>query len=381
VLLDELGAGTDPQEGAALAMAILKDLLENKITSMVATHYPELKTFAHNTPAVVNASLEFNLQTLRPTYHLTLGLPGRSNALAIAERLGLPKKIIEAARSTIHPDELRAEDLLDEIYHQRGVAREERSRAESHRLKTEEMERQLSLRIKNIESERQEIIEKAKKDIQQEMTRFQKEVDDLKKELLRARQPLDVVKAVQDQVDLLEEESAIPFTAPSGRQSSGGQFHPGSKVFLTSLNMNGIITSLTESDAEVQVGNLRMRARLSDLCLPDEISAVESPARKKRQTETDNKTKTTESPRQSPGMELDIWGQRAEDGLDLLDRYLEQAFLSGLPFVRIIHGKGTGRLRQVIREALKDNPHVKKWESGMENEGGDGVTVAQLRQD
>ena len=144
VLLDELGAGTDPQEGAALAMAILKDLLESRITSMVATHYPELKTFAHNTPAVVNASLEFNLQTLRPTYHLTLGLPGRSNALAIAERLGLPMKIIEAARSTIHPDELRAEDLLDEIYHQRGVAREERARAESHRLKSEEMERQLS---------------------------------------------------------------------------------------------------------------------------------------------------------------------------------------------------------------------------------------------
>ena len=158
VLLDELGAGTDPQEGAALAMAILKDLLEGKITSMVATHYPELKTFAHNTPAVVNASLEFNLQTLRPTYHLSLGLPGRSNALSIAERLGLPAKIIEAARSTIHPDELRAEDLLDEIYHQRGVAREERAHAESLRLKAEEMERQLSQRLKSIETERQEIL-------------------------------------------------------------------------------------------------------------------------------------------------------------------------------------------------------------------------------
>ncbi len=381
VLLDELGAGTDPQEGAALAMAILKDLLENKITSMVATHYPELKTFAHNTPAVVNASLEFNLQTLRPTYHLTLGLPGRSNALAIAERLGLPMKIIESARSTIHPDELRAEDLLDEIYHQRGIAREERSRAESHRMKTEEMERQLTLRLKNIESERQEIIEKAKKDIQEELTRFQREMDELKRELVRARQPLDVVKAVQEQLDTLDEGTALPIPSRDERPSSGGQYHPGSKVFLMSLNMNGIITSLTESDAEVQVGNLRIRARLSDLRRPDEILPVDTPKRRSRQTEADLNVKHKESPRQSPGMELDIRGQRAEDGLGMLDRYLEQAYLSGLPFVRIIHGKGTGRLRQVIREALKENPHVKKWESGMENEGGDGVTVAHMNQD
>lgn len=381
VLLDELGAGTDPQEGAALAMAILKDLLESRITSMVATHYPELKTFAHNTAAVVNASLEFNLQTLRPTYHLTLGLPGRSNALAIAERLGLPKKIIEAARSTIHPDELRAEDLLDEIYHQRGIAREDRARAEAHRLKSEEMERQLSIRLKNIESERQEIIERTKKDVQQELTRFQREVDDLKKELIRARQPLDVVKKVQDQVDLLEEGSDLPIPPMDERGSSIERFHPGSKVFLLSLNMNGVITSVTESEAEVQVGNLRLRAKLSDLRRPDEQPEVVIPARRRHKLEPGENSKPAGSPRPSPGMELDIRGQRAEDGLSMLDRYLEQAFLSGLPFVRVIHGKGTGRLRQVIREALKDNPHVKKWESGMENEGGDGVTVAHLRQD
>jgi DNA mismatch repair protein MutS2 len=145
--------------------------------------------------------------------------------------------------------------------------------------------------------------------------------------------------------------------------------------------MNGIITSLTESDAEVQVGNLRIRARLSDLRRPDEISPAEPLKRKKRLVETGINVKPTESPRQSPGMELDIRGQRAEDGLSMLERYVEQAYLSGLPFVRIIHGKGTGRLRQVIREALKENPHIKKWESGMENEGGDGVTVAHLNQD
>ena len=213
------------------------------------------------------------------------------------------------------------------------------------------------------------------------MTRFQREVDDLKKELIRARQPLDVVKAVQDQMDMLEDQTDLPVVPLIERRSSGDRFHPGSKVFLLSLNMNGIITSLTESDAEVQVGNLRIRAKLSDLIRPDEQPEAVIPERKKRKAATEPTTQPEDAPRQSPGMELDIRGQRAEDGLSMLDRYLEQAFLSGLPFVRIIHGKGTGRLRQVIREALKENPHVKKWESGMDNEGGDGVTVAHLRQD
>ena len=381
VLLDELGAGTDPQEGAALAMAILKNLLEQNITSMVATHYPELKTFAHNTPSVVNASLEFNLETLQPTYHLALGLPGRSNALAIAERLGLPEEIISTARSTIHPDELRAEDLLDEIYHQRGVAREERSKAEESRKKSEEMERQLSLRLKNIETERSELINSTRKQMEQELLRFQHEVDDLKRELIKARQPLDVVKAVQEQVERIEEETAIPVAKPGSTPKGDERFQPGTKVFLVTLNMTGVVTSATETEAEVQVGNLRIRARLSDLRRPDEVLELESPKLKARKVEPTAPQKQKEAPRQSPGMELDIRGQRAEDGLSMLDQYIEQAYLAGIPFVRIIHGKGTGRLRQVIREALKENPHVKNWESGMENEGGDGVTVARLKQD
>ncbi len=381
VLLDELGAGTDPQEGAALAMAILKNLLEQNITSLVATHYPELKTFAHNTPAVINASLEFNLETLRPTYHLALGLPGRSNALAIAERLGLPTSIIEAARSTIHPDELRAEDLLDEIYHQRGVAREERSQAEAKRKLGEELERKLSARLANIETERKEIIQSARKEIKQELERFQREADGLRRELARARQPLDVVKAVQDQLERVEGESTI-VNSQVIQPPIDSTLQLGSKVFLPSLNMNGKIISLSETEAEVLVGNLRIRSRISDLTQPETQITSEKPLKKSRRVERAIENPSSQPPvKPSPGMELDIRGQRAEDGIDILERYIEQAYLSGMPFVRIIHGKGTGRLRQVIREALKENPHVHKWESGMENEGGDGVTVAHLMTD
>jgi len=380
VLLDELGAGTDPQEGAALAMAILKDLLEHNITSLVATHYPELKTFAHNTPAVVNASLEFNLKTLQPTYHLTLGLPGRSNALSIAERLGLPARIIESARSTIHPDELRAEDLLDEIYHQRGLAREDRARAEAHRQKSLEMEHELARHLRHIEDERQAVIASARKEMEKELFRFQQEIERLKKELAHARQPLDTVKAVQDEAARLEDETAFVSGTPV-QIIPDGRFQVGQKVLVSSLNMQGKISALTLTDAEVLVGNLRIRARLNDLRQSEEPPPTDTPRQKARTGESQKADRKTEAPRSSPGMELDIRGERAEDGLDLLDRYIEQAYVSGMPFVRIIHGKGTGRLRQVIREALKGHPHVLNFESGMEGEGGDGVTVARLKPD
>ncbi len=382
VLLDELGAGTDPQEGAALAMAILKDLLERGITSLVATHYPELKAFAHNTPAVANASLEFDLKTLRPTYRLTIGLPGRSNALSIAERLGLPERIITAARSTIHPDELKAEDLLDEIYQQRGLAREDRQKAELHRIRTIELEKQLAVRLKHIEQERQDLIQQTRQQMDEELARFTRETEELKRELTRARQPLEVVKAIQNEITRMEDDTAA-VTGVRILPRADSRFTTGSKVMVSSLNMPGKITAVTAVDAEVLVGNLRIRARLSDLRLPDEMEPepVETKKRGGGKSSQQQTAPRAEGMRQAPGMELDIRGQRAEDGLDLLDRYIAQAYTNGLPFVRIIHGKGTGRLRQVIREALRSNSQVKDFESGLDNEGGDGVTVARLKQD
>ena len=161
VILDELGAGTDPQEGAALARALLNHLLERSITTLVTTHHPELKAFAHATPGVINASVEFNLETLQPSYHLTIGLPGRSNALAIAGRLGMPEAIIQAARSEINPTELRAEDLLDEIHHQRDLSRQARAAAEKARQESESLRSELLERLDEIEDERRAILEKS----------------------------------------------------------------------------------------------------------------------------------------------------------------------------------------------------------------------------
>lgn len=389
VLLDELGAGTDPQEGAALARAVLDFLLERRITCMAATHYPELKTYAHATRGVTNASVEFDLQTLRPTYHLTIGLPGRSNALAIAERLGLPGSIINAARSTIHPDDLRAEDLLDEIHRQRDLTRQARAEAEKLQHDAERLRADLIRRLDQIEDERRTILEGARDDAGEEVADLRVEIDDVRRQLARARQPLDVVKSLEGQLQELAEAIEKPVerkkTSVSKPATARQPLRLGEKIKLRSLKMQGIVTSLGENEIEVQVGALRVRARLADIQrADDEEEPVPPPnlppaASPSHIAPAQTVSSGLFSP--SPGMELDLRGQRAEDALDALDRYLEAAFMAGLPFVRIIHGKGTGRLRQVVRESLRVSPHVKKFESGQDNEGGDGVTVANLATD
>ncbi len=194
VILDELGAGTDPQEGAALAQAILAHLVSKGITTLVATHYPELKAYAHATPGVVNASAEFDLETLSPTYHLTIGLPGRSNALAIAQRLGLPEGIVSAARAGLDPTELRAEDLLDEIHRQRDLARAARAAAEQARREAETQRADLIARLEGIEDERRALLEQAREEAAAEVASLQAEIDAVRRALERARQPLEALE-------------------------------------------------------------------------------------------------------------------------------------------------------------------------------------------
>lgn len=380
VLLDELGAGTDPQEGAALAMAIVKHLLERRVTCLVATHYPELKSFAHNTAGVINASLEFDLKTLKPTYHLSLGLPGRSNALAIAERLGLPEPIIQQARNVIHPDELRVEDLLDEIYQQRKLARDARAESERSAREAIALEKQLRSRLDQIEAEREKIIETARQEMDNEVAGIRRELEDVRRELIRSHQPLDLVKSTQirlDDIDAKANKEMGTKPKPGGQE---WRVKVGSKVMVAGLRMEGVVTSLTDDAAEVQVGRLRMRCRLSDLRRVGEEEPVVADLTKP-QSAAKEKSKSKADSSKPVGLELDVRGERAEDALDRLDRYLADAFSSGLPFVRIIHGKGTGRLRQVIRESLRQSTIIERFDSGMDNEGGDGVTVAHIKLD
>lgn len=402
VILDELGAGTDPTEGSALARAILSHLLQRGIAILVTTHHPELKAFAHSTPGIVNASVEFSLETLRPTYHLTIGLPGRSNALAIATRLGLPNSIIEDARSELSPDDLRAEDLLNEIHHQREVSRQQRSAAEKARKEADALRRELFERLDKIEDERRKLLEESRQQAAAQVEALQGEIAETRRALARARQPMDVLESVAEKAEELQEIIEVPVErqalemGPELRkveQARRRSIRLGDKVRLRALGAPGVVIALAEEEAEVQVGVMRVRTRLADLELwasepekpivetPPLVRSVERPAETERSSaagrSSSNKRPSIDLSA-SPGLELDLRGKRADEALDELERYLDAAYLAGLPFVRIIHGKGTGKLRDVVREFLNGHTYVRSSESGSDKEGGDGVTVVKL---
>jgi DNA mismatch repair protein MutS2 len=335
VLLDELGAGTDPQEGASLARSILAYLLDKGIVTLIATHYPELKTYAHATPGVVNASVEFDLKTLRPTYHLTIGLPGRSNALAIAERLGLPQDIINSARSAINPDDLRAEDLLDEIHRQRDAAHQARSAAEKARSEAETLRKKISDELEKIEEERRLMLEKARLEVEKQVESLEAEIQDIRRELIRARQPLEKIRQVEEQAGALDDQ--IEKLAKQKSDSIVSKQKPlqiGEHVKLKSLDMEGIVTNLDEEEVEIQVGVLRLRARYSEIKRKNDQDIKPTICEQKKHAESQKRMLLPES----PGMEIDLRGYCAEDALSLVESHLDSAYLAGLPFVRIIHG-------------------------------------------
>jgi DNA mismatch repair protein MutS2 len=396
VLFDELGSGTDPQEGAALASAILTNLLDRGITTFVATHYPELKTYALQRSGVVNASVEFDIQTLRPTYRLIIGLPGVSNALTIAQRLGLPEKIIRTAREGLPQQELQAADLLSEIHQQRDLIRKTRADTEKARAEVGKMRDELSTRLDTLEDERWNILEKARRQAATRIEEVEEEVRELRRQLTRARQPLEVVEEVAQEVEKLEDDAA----APIERQSMTSDFHPsgvssgtsfilhpspirlGDKVKLRSLGAQGVVTTLGEDEVEVQIGILRVRTRLSELVRsgaePEETPA-EQPKRRRKNAVISEQSAVISQPA-VPGVELDLRGMRVEDALEKLADYLDRAYLTQVPFVRVIHGKGTGKLRDAVREALRKNSHVRTFETGLDGEGGDGVTVVKFEE-
>jgi DNA mismatch repair protein MutS2 len=382
VLLDELGAGTDPQEGAALARGLMQYLVAQQLTCLVATHYPELKTYAHATDGISNASMQFDLETLQPTYHLTIGLPGRSNALLIAEKLGLPAGIIQAARETVSPLELKADDLLDDIHHQRELARRERQLTEEHRQRAEEVRAELSARLENIEDERLDILENSRRQSQEEIAQLNTELEDTRRHLKKMRLPVEELKAVEDKLEELRAE-----TQDQGERRHDAQAAPaprplkiGDRVRLHSLKMEGLVSAIHESDVEVQLGALRVRANPDDIARPQKRKVPGASSRSTRIRESKREDDKTEKSvfHPSPGVELNLRGQTADEALPNLEHHLELAYLAGLPFVHIIHGKGTGRLRQAVRQALRSSAHVTSWVAGSDAEGGEGVTIARL---
>lgn len=382
VILDELGAGTDPTEGSALARALLDDLVESGITTLVSTHHPELKIYGHERTGVSNASMEFNLETLSPTYRLIIGLPGRSNALAIAERLGLPGRIVERARGHVGQEDLIADDLLDEIHQKRDETRRAAEASMQSFTAAEELRAELRGRLHNIEEERQQVLAEARAEAEDELAALRNEMKRLRKRLSAAAQPLDIIKQIEGEVGELEEDLLpLPIPEPVGAvpgdtEEASAQFRLGDLVWVSTLNAEGQITELSATDAEVMVGRLRLRAKLDDLTYRSKSESKRDAKGKKRRSYD---PAPSSAPRTaSPGLELDLRGQNIEDAIPTVEDYLDAAYMSGMPFVRIIHGKGTGVLRSAVRDRLHGHPLVKQYEKGGPKEGGDGVTVVKL---
>jgi DNA mismatch repair protein MutS2 len=372
VLLDELGAGTDPVEGSALAQALLTHLLGRRITTLVATHYSELKVFAHTMPGVENASMEFDLETLSPTFRMQIGLPGRSNAFAIAERLGLPSEIVQVARTLVSPEDLEAESLLAQIQEAEREAVAARDEALLAQRQVAEQQRRLAARLATIEAERATILGEARAQARHDLEGIRQEIEALRAEITQPRGLAALgeewLAQASARLEAMQEETApLPPPPPPEQTVLPGEVAVGDTAWIAGLGTTGLVTALDGDSAEVQVGTFGVRVQRSDLERRAHPKPVESQV-----------SAPSKGQQPSPSAQLDLRGRRVEESLPRLDKYLDDAFLAGMPFVRIIHGKGTGALRQAVRQQLRGHPLVKSHRSGEQGEGGSGVTVAYL---
>ena len=379
VLLDELGAGTDPSEGSALARAILTFLLDHHVTTVATTHYSELKAFAHEQPDVVNASVEFDIETLSPTYKLSIGLPGRSNALAIAHRLGLDSQVIERAREFLGSAGVRMENLLEGLQSERKAAEDERYHLSMERAEAEYQRKQLEDERYKLEEQRVRILNEARAQARRELEQIQTELSKVKITASRAnltRERLgdarQKTRQLEEKVSPIAEPRRIRTVEPQQERLEGA-IQVGDTVRVLTFNQNAEVVSLSSdhNEAEVQMGALRFRVNVDNL---ERLS--------KRKAAAAERIPDVVIPRMEDrpvvARELDIRGWRVEQALEELETYLNDAALSGMSAVRIVHGKGTGALRAAIREQLTRHPLVKSFASAPPQEGGDGVTVIKL---
>lgn len=378
VLLDELGAGTDPAEGSALAIAILEHIHSLGCRMVATTHFSELKAYAYERKGVINASMEFDVSTLSPTYRLLVGVPGRSNAFAIAERLGLPERILEYARGEVTEEDMRVENMIASLEQNRLGAEQERETAEQLRREMEELRRRHASELEKLEQQRDKRLEKAEEEASAIIAKARQEAERIIGDLRRLA--MEEGAAVKEH-KLIAARKELDEAEPQRRKKSGAarkaakpprQIEPGDEVMVYSLNQKGNVVELSGSkEAIVQLGIMKMKVSLDDMEL---IAAA--PASKPVQRTAPNVKRTRDENVRS---ELDLRGANLEEALIEVDRFIDEAYLSNLGQIYIIHGKGTGILRTGISEYLRKHKHVKSYRLGNYGEGGTGVTVAELK--
>ena len=380
VLFDELGAGTDPTEGAALAMSILDYLLGMGVKSIATTHYSQLKLYALTTEGVVNGSVEFDVKTLSPTYKLLIGVPGKSNAFEISQRLGLEMHIIDYARGLISEENIEFEDVLESMEKDRIMISENKEEAEKYRLQVENLKGDLAKEKERTTEMRDKILQDAKEEARSILRRAKDDSDYVIKELREVS--IEIEKEKLKRIQQAQEDLKGKLKKAEGRVSEKvlnvkskkppKELKAGETVEVLTLNQTGTVLEKPDDNGNVkiQVGIMKITAHISSL------RRAESRETKNLATSTkkimSSKTKDVRS-------EIDLRGHNQEEAFMELDKYLDDAYLAGLKQVQIIHGKGTGVLRQGVKGYLKRNKHVKTSRLGTFSEGGDGVTVAELR--
>ncbi|MBR2568300.1 MAG: endonuclease MutS2 [Paenibacillus sp.] len=375
ILLDELGAGTDPAEGSALAIAILEHMHRMNCRIVATTHYSELKAYAYERDGILNASMEFDVETLRPTYRLLLGVPGRSNAFAIAERLGLSRDIIDLARGEVTEEDMRIETMIASLERNRLEAEEEHRTAAKLRKENEELQRQLMEQNERIEASREKRIAQAEEEARSIVNKALKEADDVITELRLLAMEGEKVKEhelTNARKRLDEAAPAKKLAAKAAKKKPAGVIESGDEVKVYSLNQKGHVVEISGNEAVVQLGIMKMKVRKDDMEL---IASAKQQAPEKQRSGANVKRTRGENVRS----ELDLRGENLEEAIMEVDRFLDEALLGNLTLVYIIHGKGTGVLRSGIQEFLKRHKHVKSYRNGAFNEGGMGVTVAELK--
>ncbi len=387
VLFDELGAGTDPTEGAALARAIIERVLDSGALCIGTTHYAELKAYAHNTPGVQNASVAFDEETLRPTYRLEIGLPGRSNALAIASRLGLQAELIDRARSFLSAEEEQVEDLLTSIAREREAAASELQQAQAEREAAEQVRAELQSSLTQLDLERDQRLQAFERELDEELKGIRQELRRLRDDTRSVSITREWMQQAEERLKTLGENAESqrqqrrarvqPAATTAGRQpqqQAPRPLQPGDRVHVTSVKLDGEVLSVDPNagEAEVQVGGFRMTVDLR------ELRRLKGSGERSQVPSTPTAPRIT-SPARDVSMQLDMRGMRASEIEGMLDRYLNDAYLSDLSEVRLVHGKGTGTLRKIVRDVLSAHPLVTSYSGGVDGEGGEGVTIAKLQ--
>lgn len=371
VLLDELGTSTDAEEGSALARAILEDLAERQVSTIATTHHRSVAAHAETSQGMMNASVQLDADSLMPTYHLTLGIPGRSYAMAIAANLGMPERIMENAQASIEPQYLRFEDWLTELQRERNQLQAALLDAEQSRGKSEDLRERLEEQIEYLITHRDDMLDSLRRGM---LAQY----DDARRKLKAAEAALswgstsgvptamtrEDIRRMREEI--LDDRSNLPTPAPA--RESQRELEVGDNVYVRGLNLGGILVSLPEGggDAEVGIGNVRIQVQ------PSRLSLIESQPKKPNAEVSITIGQMLES------TELDVRGMRADETLAELELFLDKAVRDGLNSVRVIHGRGKGILRNAVREHLTRHPLARSFEAEAQERGGDGATLVHL---